>query len=351
MSLSSLLIALALLPSFAGAVPNADGEEVPADEPQAIGEVAALIAQQVQAEAAKNGRAHRDAHRKQHGCVRARFDVDAGSIPARLRHGLFASSGSHASWVRFSNGSGQVQDDHDGDGRGMALKVLGVAGARNLGEADDERTSQDFLMVNHPVFFVRTAADYVGFQKAVLSGQLLWWILSPSRVFHEGLIARAITAKKMLNPLDATYFSMTASKLGPTQMKFRATPCPGYRWVSTSDSKDRLRENLEATLAAGEACFLFQVQERGNHRLMPVEDPTIEWSEGISPFITVARITIARQVPVQGEMCEMFSFNPWNGLAEHRPLGGLSRVRKEVYQTISRLRHSMNREPRVEPGR
>lgn len=340
---------LLLFPLFATVALGADGEQIPAGEAAATREVVSMIEAQVKAGASKDGRAHRDAHRKQHGCVRAKFLVPPGLAP-ELAQGLFSKDATHDAWIRYSNGSGQAQSDHDGDGRGMAVKVLGVQGERNLSEADDETTSQDFLMINHQVFFVRTAEDYVGFQKAVMSGNLLWWILHPMRVFHEGLIARAIQGKKMVNPLDAQYFSMTASKLGDrNQMKFRAIPCPGSKSLSPSDSKDRLRENLEATLAQGSACFLFQAQLRQGD--MQVEDPTIEWSESESPFRTVARITIPAQTPTQGEACEAMSFNPWNGLAAHRPLGGISRVRKEVYQAISRLRHDINRQRREEPAK
>lgn len=340
------ILMLSLLPTLATA---ADGENIPAGEADAIREVVSMIRAQVEASAKKEGRAFRDAHRKQHGCVRAQFLVPPG-LPAELAQGLFARDHTYDAWIRYSNGSGQAQSDHDGDGRGMALKVLGVSGPRNLSEGDDEATSQDFLMINHPVFFVRNAEDYVGFQKAVMSGNILWWILHPRRVFHEGLIARAIQGKKMVNPLDATYFSMTASKLGAgREMKFRAIPCPGSKFSSLSGSKDRLRENLEATLEQNNACFLFQAQLRQGE--MPVEDPTIEWNEEESPFRTVARITIPRQAAVQGEACETMSFNPWNGLSAHRPLGGISRVRKEVYQAISRLRHDVNKQRREEPAR
>jgi len=57
------------------------------------------------------------------------------------------------------NGSGKIQDDSVGDGRGMAIKLMGVK--------PSEFGTQDFVMINHPVFFVRNVADYVEFQKAL----------------------------------------------------------------------------------------------------------------------------------------------------------------------------------------
>lgn len=327
----------------------ADGEEIPAGEDQAIKSVVELIRSKVQSDADKSGHAFRDAHRKQHGCVKAEFEVLSG-VPSPIAQGLFAKPAKYSAWIRYSNGSGEAQDDHQGDGRGMAVKVLGVFGPRLLGEFDDEVTSQDFLMINHPVFFVRNAIDYVSFQEAANAGKLLLWLLSPSHIFHETQIARAIQGKTMVNPLDSTYWSMTASKLGNRQMKFSATPCAGAKFLSLSDSANRLAENLSATLASGPACFMFRVQLRTQPEAMPVEDPTIEWNEQQAPFTNVAKITIAQQKPDNGEFCEAMSFNPWNGLVEHRPLGGISRARKAVYQEISRLRHGFNKQKRSEPS-
>ncbi len=338
---SLILAMLVIMPAFAVGA-NSEGEEVPAEEGPAIKRVTDMIAAQVQSGFDKDGHAFRDAHHKQHGCVRAQFTVEDGLAP-NLKQALFAHPGSYSAVIRYSNGSGEVKDDHDGDGRGMAVKVLGVKGDRNLHEADDEATSQDFMMINHNVFFVRDAASYVDFQKSPL-----WFIVK--HPFHEGSIARAIQGKKMLNPLESDYFSMTASKLGETQMKFRTTPCSGAKFVSPSDSANRLRENLEATLSSGNGCFLFQVQPRTKPESMPVEDPSMEWLEGEkgADFVTVAKINIPRQKPMADLECEALSFNPWNGLAALRPLGGISRTRKEVYQTISRLRHKLNKQARAE---
>lgn len=339
---------LAIAPVGVAAAPNEDGEEIPPQEAAAIEEVKQLIRTQVQADAAKEGRAFRDAHRKHHGCVRASFVVRDGLAP-QLSQGLFGKPATYSAIIRYSNGSGRAEDDHDGDGRGMAVKLLDVAGERNISETDDETSSQDFVMVNHPVFFVRNAEKYVGFQKALQSNVFLW-VFNPVRFFHEGLIGLSILMTKMVNPLDATYFSMVPSKLGTTQMKFRATPCAGSQFRSPSDTRDRLRENLAASLSASPACFLFQVQRRTAPDKMPIEDPTIEWKESLAPFETVAEISIPAQTPELGEACEAISYNPWNGLRDHRPLGGISRTRKEVYQTISRIRHELNNQKREVPA-
>ena len=68
--------------------------------------------------------------------------------------------------------------------------------------------------------------------------------------------------------------------------------------------------------------------------------------------MTVARVTIPPQdfdSPEQRAFCENLSFTAWHGLAAHRPLGGLNRLRRTVYDAVSRLRHEINGTPRVEP--
>ena len=46
---------------------------------------------------------------------------------------------------------------------------------------------------------------------------------------------------------------------------------------------------------------------------------------------------------------ENLSYTPWHCLPEHRPLGGINRARRVVYEAISKVRHKSNNEPRREP--
>ena len=46
---------------------------------------------------------------------------------------------------------------------------------------------------------------------------------------------------------------------------------------------------------------------------------------------------------------ENLSFTPWHSLSEHRPLGGIARARRVIYESISKLRHAANGVVRQEP--
>ena len=86
---------------------------------------------------------------------------------------------------------------------------------------------------------------------------------------------------------------------------------------------------------------------------MPVEDASVEWDERLSPALTVARVTAqpqnaysdARRVWVD----EQLSFNPWHGLAAHRPLGSIMRARFKAYPASSQFRHTAEGRPLAEP--
>jgi hypothetical protein len=280
-------------------LPNAEGELVPAGEAAATATVVEAIRAGVQTGFDQTGHAYRDAHRKSHGCVQATFTV-LGALPPKVAQGLFATPRAYNAVVRYSNGSGQSQDDHGNDARGMAVKVTGVGGLKILSDEASAGT-QDFLMTNHPVFFIRNAPDYAAFTRATASSLgLAAWLAG--HLFHETPIILGFTGHKVLNPLNARYWSTTPSKLGSEQMKFSAQPCAGGTFYEASDTVDRLRENLQGHLATSSACFDFMVQTRTVPAQMPIEDPTIEWREAASPFIKVARIEIPAQVPEAPEV-------------------------------------------------
>ncbi len=61
----------------------------------------------------------------------------------------------------------------------------------------------------------------------------------------------------------------------------------------------------------------------------------------MSNYQPVARINIpAPQDPTanEREQCEAMAFSPWHSLAAHRPLGGINRLRQQVYVELAKHR-------------
>jgi Catalase len=323
-------------------------------EDEAIRRIKELTEAQVQ-DAYRSGQrpAQRDAHAKQHGCVRASFTVSA-SLPSAMRQGVFAEAHTFHAWVRFSNAVGS--DDHAGLARGMAIKLVGVPGRKILPDEADA-TTQDFLLVNYPVFNVRTAADYVDFLTKSNAGQLPAFF----RAHPESeRITAAIAAQAVGNPLLQRYFSMTPYALGSSHVKYSAKPVSCTtgetlhdegKGAQTSDP-DYLRAAMTASLANSASCFSFMVQRQTDPSKMPIDDSTVLWSEDLAPFVEVASITIPQQrfdSAEQQAFCENLSYTPWHALPAHQPLGMINRIRRVVYDSVSSLRHRLNGVPRKEP--
>ena len=337
------------------APPATDQEEIPPDEPDAIRFILDTFEGAVKKEhAAGIGPAWRDAHAKAHGCVKADFSVKA-DIPADLRRGVFAATRFFTAWIRFSNGDGKPQDDHIRDGRGMAIKLTGVDGPKLLAEEAEAKT-QDFVMINSPAFFIRNASDYVSFTHASKYHLSFAFFLTH---WHELRVARAIVEEKIDEVFEQRYFSMTPYLLGERYIKFSARPVDCGTGAALVPSvalppggPNYLRDRMIAWMNSKDACFIFAVQPQTDPATMPVEDPTIVWDEIRAPFIEVATIRIPKQrfdSEAQQTFCENLSYTPWHALAEHRPVGGINRIRKVVYEGISVLRHKLNKTPRVEP--
>jgi Dyp-type peroxidase family len=327
-------------------------EQVPRGEPEAIAEVIAIIREKLLSDYGANSPALRGQHPKSHGCVTAELEVEPG-LPADLAHGIFATGGAkYDALVRFSGSHAPPRSDRRRDAHGMSIKVMGVKGEKILPDAEEQDT-QDFTLVNHDVFFSRDAADYVKFAKlATGSGsrlRSLWAQLSfffPRRL-REAVNLVKVISQNVTNPLQIRYWSQTPYALGPHAVKYSAIPRTGPSAAPPGPRGDNsLAEALAHQLESGCAAFDLVVQLQRDKERMPVENPTIRWRESDSPFRKVATIRIPCQrdftsQAVRNRM-ESMVFTPWHSLPEHKPLGGINRLRGEVYETIAELRRGMN---------
>jgi len=317
-------------------------EVIPRDE-QANIDLAAKQAEGI-VEGLKTSYAARGVHAKGHACVKAYVDV-LPDINQQLQHGVFAEPGhEYKAWIRFSNSGSNMakSDDNAKDARGMAIKLL------NVGENLNGGTTQEFIAHNSPAFFVTSVDDYNQF--VATKGDPKYFIqgYNPFK-WRLRELWQLVTAyaEPPLSPLWTTYFSNTAYKLGPHNVKFKMQACgPQVSNVKRQkDDPDFLKHNLAEELSQGDACMQLAVQLQNVSKQMPIEDATVLWKEGESPFIPVADIKIIEQTfdtTAQQQFCENLSYSPWNALAAHKPIGALNRARKFVYEASANLRHQIN---------
>jgi catalase len=299
----------------------------------------------------------RDAHAKAHGCVKAEVQV-LPDLAGELRQGVFNEPGK--TWqatMRLSNGNAYPQFDSIRDARGMAIKLLNVPGKQLLHD-QQSRGEQDFVMFSHPNFFVSDVAEYRQNVAAQADGKKLMaffpgWDPRTWQVRHL-FIALATLSPAPQSPSQTTYFSISPYKFGEANAKFRVMPdpasCPTYTLPAQNQKLPNfLRNALNQQLSTDRmpACFVLQIQRQDPARYMPIEDTSIEWQQNDAPFETVARIKVPAQdfdTPALNVQCDNQSFNPWFGLEAHRPIGGINRLRKAVYEAVSDYRHSRNAE-------
>ena len=328
------------------------GEQLSLNEEDIAVKIADLIETSVRKQYA-TGIALRDVHSKAHGCVQAEFKINE-NIPKNLAQGIFIPGKSYQSWIRFSNGSSDAnQADIKKDARGIAIKVLGVSGAKLL---DNEASTQDFIMINHPVFFVNDARRYMSFMQDINSDDFVKKLHIPFVLGPKGTWIAFNSRTKISNPLHTRYWSMTPYQLGlgPNReaVKYSIQACSAVKdTIPHQPSSNFLREALKSSLQKEDACMEFLIQPRTS-KSMSVENSMTKWKENKAPFYKVATLRIPQQVfdtPEQNKFCENLSFSPWHSLSEHKPLGAINRIRKVVYERISLVRHEMNSVQRTEP--
>jgi catalase len=340
-----------------------DVETIPADEVDDIQRVVQALELILARGHAKSGQFRADVHVKTHGYAQGELRV-LPNLPAELAQGLFEREGVYSAVVRFSNSASQPQPDAIPDGRGMAIKVLGVEGDVVLADEQGGQT-QDFVMINHPVFFARNVKDYLRLEQvllqaddnplAALQGAVTAGDWNPLHWhWREMLTVAQIAGQLPAHPASNTYFSMAPIRFGKFVAKYRAKPA-GDRHDSYLDlvkqmavKADAMRLALEETLRMQEVLFEFQVQLRTSEQTMPIEDASIEWPETESPYRTVAHLLIPRQdieLLRHQEAYKNLSFNVWHALVAHRPLGGINRVRRRAYALSSAWRHQQVETP------
>lgn len=308
----------------------------------------------------------RGVHPRAHGCVAAEFRVRSD---LKNEVGIFKKGSVYPATIRFSNGSPKVAgDDRSVDTRGFAMKVHNVDGRPLLGEGTlmpGEAMSQDFTLNSTVPFFSDTAERYSQFMQILTSEsnnledagkkfllQLVKGYPRPVIDSHPLLAKRiagafiAIQKHKATTPLGINYFSITPFQHGPGDdadvVKYKVEPCNGpFNDPVKADDKFFLRTNLKSRIESKGACFKFMLQTRPRPD-WTVEDPTLVWSEKYAPFSEIARIHIPRQQLMDEMTCEKIVINPWNTIADHKPLGGINRIRLPTYLLSVERRQKTN---------
>lgn len=291
----------------------------------------------------------RDAHPKHHGCVASSLTIDHSQLPEKYRVGLFSENRLYQTIIRFSNGDpDHTKADLESDVRGMAVKILNTSSANYLQKVglEESENVHDLVFMNADAFFIPNPKQYEKFMKATKGrfGVLGYLAL------HWGTLRSILRSRvQVSNSLDIDYASATPYKLGETSMKMKFASCRKENEkdvIPKKASPNFLSERLEESLSKKDECFDFFVQVNQDKKRNEIEDAMIVWDEERSPFLKVGQLNIKKQSGFRTKermsACENMSFNPWRAPEENRPLGGVNRIRLEVYLNQSKLRREYN---------
>lgn len=346
-------------------------EKPEAGEAELIDELKETFLKMSRTTHAHTGHATRSVHAKSHGLLRGELRVLDG-LPDQLAQGVFARPRSYAVALRFSSPPAEQLPDDVSLPRALAVKVLGVEGERLPGSEED--TTQDFLLVNGPAF---NRSGLKGFlndmkllgattDKAPQGKEVLSTVLRATEKVIEALGGQSATLKGMgghpeTHPLGETFFTQVPFLYGPYIAKLSVAPVSPEltalkdKPLDMDDRPDAMREAIVDFFRRADAPAEWEVRVQlcTDIEKMPIEDAKAEWPEELSPYIAVARLLVPRQ-PAWNEqrakaMDDGMSFNPWHGIAAHRPLGSIMRARRAVYPASVRFRSEQNRCPIHEP--
>jgi hypothetical protein len=317
------------------------------------------------------GHAYRSVHAKSHGLLLAELKVLDG-LPERLAQGLFARPGTYPVAMRLSTSPGDLLDDAISTPRGVALKIVGVEGDRVSGSEGD--VTQDFLMVNGPVFSAPTAKAFLRPLKLLAATtdkapglkKVLAAALRGLETIVEKAGGQSATLKTMgghpeTHILGETFYSQVPVMYGPYMAKLSLAPVSPELVALTNaplelkDKPDGIREAVLSHFARNGGEWELRVQLCTDVEAMPIEDASVEWPEDRSPYVTVARLSAKPQVSWSAARSaavdDGMSFSPWHSLAAHRPIGSVMRVRKAAYEMAAQFRSAANGVSVDEPTR
>ncbi len=340
-------------------------EQVAPDEAETIAGVVGAMRSINEKTFADSGHASRSVHAKAHALLTGEMTV-FDALPEALAQGVFGKPGRFPVVLRISTNPGDILDDKVSAPRGMALKIIGVEGERLPGS--EALATQDFVMINAPAFSAADAKAFLKTLKLLASttdkGEGLKKALSAVTRGTESVL-EAVGGKSatlislgghpLTNPAGETYYTQVPHRHGPYLAKLCVAPVsPELKALTDApvdlDGKpEGLREALTSFFAGHGGTWEMRVQLCTNRETMPVEDASKIWPEEESPYVPVARITVAPQ-PAYDEkrhevLDEGLAFSPWDGIEAHRPLGSIMRARKPAYEMSAGFRAEHNRCP------
>ena len=297
----------------------------------------------------------RATHVKTQGIVKGTFTV-LPDLPEHLAQGICSPENAkspHPVAVRFANEPSFLQDDRAPGPRGCGMKVFNISG--NFLDPVGERTrTQDLTFNNAPILELRDISTTV--EVFTIREK---HFREPEKIAPE--MKKRKDAQVQMAPsqlpnqhfLSYVMYSQSAYSWGPYVVKYALFPGNkmqeelASQTVDDSSDPEVHSQWLQRYFAEHDAEYDFRVQLCQSAKVQSVEDTSVMWDETAFPFQTVGKVVLRKGQDSFDAKRRVFwddrvKLNVWYGLREHRPLGSVNRLRKELYKMSSKNRGETN---------
>jgi hypothetical protein len=312
---------------------------------------------------ADGGHAILSVHAKTQGILEGYLEVDA-HLPCELAQGLFAKSGRYPIVMRFSTLPGDILDDSVSTPRGLSVKIIGVEGERLSGSEGD--VTQDFVLVNGPAFgaptpkkflpvitlLARTTDKVQGLKKVLSAVMRQVQRVIVAVTGRPNVTVATLGGQPETHILGETFYNQAPVRFGDFIAKISVAPISPelialeQSPLNVNGVPNGLREAVVNFFRKNGGEWEVRAQLCTDLELMPIENAAVVWPEEKSPYRPIARIKVEPQTAWSearsSAVDDGMQFAPWHGLAAHRPLGGIMRARKEVYEAAKKFRAEKN---------
>jgi hypothetical protein len=308
-------------------------------------------------------RAIRSVHAKTQGILEGCLEVDA-DLPFELAQGLFATPGRYPVVMRFSTVPGDILDDSVSTPRGLSVKIIGVKGERLSGSEGD--VTQDFLLVNGPAFGAPTPKKFLpvitlvarttdraqGLKKALSAVMRQVQRAIVAVTGHSNVTVATLGGQPETHILGETFYNQAPVRFGDFIAKISVAPISPelialeQAPLNVNGVPNGIREAVVDFFRKNGGEWEVRAQLCTDLATMPIENAAVVWPEEKSPYRPIARIKVEPQTAWSDARSSVvddgMQFSPWHGLAAHRPLGGIMRARKQVYEAAKKFRAEKN---------
>lgn len=300
----------------------------------------------------KHRHAFRATHVKTQGLVKGTLTVPPG-LPPHLSHGLFSHPGTYPLAARYANEPVFLQPDTEPGPRGMGIKIFNVQGERLESPGNEKLSTQDFFFNNAPMIEltdIDTCLEIMQLREKHFDSPN--GLALALKLRTDAIKQHAPGMLPNTNMISHAMFTQSAFRFGDYyghMALFPALPAmeqKGADAVSSSGSYTQISDWLFDHFKGAPAKYDVRIQLGTSPAHHPTEDASVVWDEATAPYQTIGTV----EFPVQdsfGQARRVFwedhmALDPWMGLAAHRPLGSINRLRKVVYGRSRERRDGLN---------